>query len=97
MTAERRKLTAVDDPLALDEADEQPPRSASAGGSKRELPALFVRLPAAEFEALARAAFELKVHKRELVTALVSRYVRPTPDGLAELRELVDAQRRLSG
>jgi len=96
MTGERRKLVAVDDPLAFGDAEAQPRRAAHADGSTRELPALFVRLPAAEFDALARAAFELKVHKRELVTALVGRYVRPTPDGLAELRELVDTHRRLS-
>lgn len=96
MTAERRKLTAVDDPLAFDAAGDMRPRPARPP-KPRELPALFVRLPVDEFESLARAAFELKVHKRELVAALVSRYVRPTPEGLAELRELVEAHRRLSG
>lgn len=96
MTAERRKLMAVDDPLSFDAPAEVPPRPARPL-NPRELPALFVRLPVDEFESLARAAFELKVHKRELVTALVSRYVTPTPEGLAELRELVEARRRRSG
>ncbi len=98
MTTERRKLSAVDDPLAFggpEPADgaPAPPRQV---GSSRDLPALFVRLPVAESDALARAAFELKVHKRELVAALVGRYVKPTPEGLAELRKLVDERRRLS-
>ena len=100
MTAERRKLTAVDDPLDFGSPDLPAvarPSTPTAGASTRDLPALFVRLPVAEFDALARAAFELKVHKRELVAALVSRHVKPTPDGLAELRELVAEHRRLAG
>lgn len=36
---------------------------------------LFVRLPAASAERLNRAAFELKTPKRELVAALVDRYL----------------------
>ena len=87
----RRKLTAVDDPLAFGGAELPTPRQESS----RDLPALFVRLPVPQSEALARAAFELKVHKRELVAALVWRYVRTTPEGLAQLRELVDERRRL--
>ena len=87
----RRKLTAVDDPLAFGGSE---PR-ATRRESSRDLPALFVRLPVAESEALARAAFELKVHKRELVAALIGRYVKPTPDGLAELRELLDGRGRI--
>jgi excisionase family DNA binding protein len=50
--------------------------------------ALFVRIPAAEAEKLDRAAFELKVPKQELVSGLVSRYVDPSPDGLAKLRRI---------
>ena len=99
MTAERRKLTAVDDPLEFGSPD--PPvvahPSTPPAAPTRDLPALFVRLPVPEFDALARAAFELKVHKRELVAALVSRHVKTTPDGLAELRELVAEHRRLAG
>jgi excisionase family DNA binding protein len=36
---------------------------------------LFVRLPSASAERLSRAAFELKTPKRELVAALVDRYL----------------------
>ncbi|MDQ3741595.1 MAG: hypothetical protein M3389_11710 [Actinomycetota bacterium] len=87
-----RRLSAVDDPLELGGASGPTPPASS-----RQLPALFVRLPVAQSDALARAAFELKVHKRELVAALVGRYVASTPEGLAALRELVDDFRRLSG
>ncbi|HWT94837.1 MAG TPA: hypothetical protein VN238_17705 [Solirubrobacteraceae bacterium] len=107
MSGPRRKLSAVDDPLALGaggaSAMAAPPHSgaeerrATARPSSRDLPALFVRLPPGEFDALARAAFELKVHKRELVAALVWRYVRPTPEGLEALREVVDQHRGIAG
>jgi hypothetical protein len=91
----RRKLAAVDDPLAL--GGTAPPRAPrSPRRSSRELPALFVRLPIDQSDALARAAFELRVHKRELVAALVARYVATTPEGLEALRELVE-DFRLSG
>jgi hypothetical protein len=51
--------------------------------------ALYVRIPRSEAEKLDRAAFELKSHKRDLVAALVSRYVDPsTPAGLERLRAL---------
>jgi excisionase family DNA binding protein len=50
---------------------------------------LFVRIPQAEAEKLDRAAFALKVPKRQLVSSLLSRYVDPTtPGGLEELRKL---------
>ena len=104
MSGQRRKLTAVDDPLALGTDRAASPPAAAAipaparGSSSRELPALFVRLPQAEFDALARAAFELGVHKRELVAALLWRYVRPTtPDGLGALRRLVEEHRGIGG
>jgi len=95
MTSERRKLIAVDDPLAFGSpATTSAPR---APEPSRDLPALFVRLPVAQFDALARAAFELKLHKRELVAALVARHVDTTADGLAALRELVDDYRQSAG
>jgi hypothetical protein len=54
-----------------------------------ETSALYVQIPRSEAEKLDRAAFELKSHKRDLVTALVSRYVDPsTPAGLDRLRAL---------
>ncbi len=92
----RRKLSAVDDPLALGGAVSAPPRPVAPATPGRDLPALFVRLPVEQTEALARAAFELKVHKRELVAALAARHVSTTPEGLAALRELVEDFRRLS-
>lgn len=102
MSTGRRKLSAVDDPLAFGGAEPQPsasaPTEAAPAGepSPRSLPALFVRLPPEQFEALARAAFELKVHKRELVAALVWRHVQPTGEGLVRLRDLVAEYRQLS-
>jgi hypothetical protein len=54
-----------------------------------ETSALYVRIPSNEAEKLDRAAFELKSHKRDLVAALVARYVDPsTPAGLERLRAL---------
>jgi hypothetical protein len=51
--------------------------------------ALYVQIPTSEAEKLDRAAFELKSHKRDLVAALVARYVDPsTPAGLDRLRGL---------
>jgi excisionase family DNA binding protein len=50
--------------------------------------ALFVRIPTAHAEKLDRAAFELRVPKQELVSGLVSRYVDPSPAGLARLRRI---------
>ena len=48
---------------------------------------LFVRLPAAEALKLDRASHELKVAKKDLVAALVSRHV--DPSRLDELRRVV--------
>jgi len=96
--AGRRKLLAIDDPLEsiaivpapASTARSAPPRPAAT----RELSALFVRLPAAETDALARAAFELRAHKRELVAALIARYVDPhSEEGLQALRALLDRHR----
>ena len=51
--------------------------------------ALYVQIPKSEAEKLDRAAFELKAHKRDLVAALVARYVDPsTSEGLDRLRAL---------
>ncbi|HWT95378.1 MAG TPA: hypothetical protein VN238_20445 [Solirubrobacteraceae bacterium] len=108
MSGPRRKLSAVDDPLALGAERPAPPSTPAVPAapaptppvapSSRELPALFVRVPQTEFDALARAAFELGVHKRELVAALLWRYIRPaTPDGLAAVRQLVREHRGVEG
>lgn len=88
MTARRRQLLSIDDPLDVATAravDARPP-----GPGRPELRALYVRLPATEFDDLARAAFELGAHKRELVSALVRTYVDPhTSGGLAVLQQLL--------
>jgi hypothetical protein len=54
-----------------------------------ETSALYVRIPAEEAAKLDRASFALKAHKRDLIAALVARYVDPSsPRGLEELRAL---------
>jgi hypothetical protein len=59
------------------------------GKRHTETSALFVRIPRGEAEKLDRAAFELKAPKRDLVAALVARYVDPsTAAGLDSLRAL---------
>jgi hypothetical protein len=56
---------------------------------RAETSALYVQIPKNEAEKLDRAAFELKAHKRDLVAALVARYVDPsTREGLDRLRAL---------
>jgi excisionase family DNA binding protein len=51
--------------------------------------ALFVRIPTEQASGLDRAAFELKLSKQDLVTALLARYVDPaSPASLAALRDL---------
>jgi hypothetical protein len=94
----RRRLSAVDDPLAFGEPSAAPsPRPPTARAAERTA-ALYVRLPIAESDLLARAAFELGVYKRELVAALISAHVDPhTEDGLAALRALVESQSQRAG
>jgi hypothetical protein len=88
----RRKLTAVDDPLRFGEPARKPP---SAAGPTV---ALYVRLPKAEGDLLARAAFELGAYKRDLVAALISQHVDPhSEDGLAALRATVEAYSQQAG
>jgi hypothetical protein len=63
--------------------------TAEENARESETSALYVQIPRSEAEKLDRAAFELKSHKRDLVAALVSRYVDPsTPAGLERLRAL---------
>ena len=100
MTRTRRKLTALDDPL--ESAAPQPagtamprrpapPRRESQPGD--DVQALFVRIPARHGDALARAAFELRLHKQEIVAALIARHVDTTAEGLEAVRALVEEYR----
>jgi len=91
MRGQRRKLIAIDDPLATP----APMQPTTPPPAPSETAALYVRLRLAESEHLARAAFELRVHKRELVGALIARHVDPTDAGLATLRETIEEFRRL--
>jgi hypothetical protein len=88
MSPARRRLVAIDDPLTLGTAATAPDRS-----RRRELQrtaALYVQLPIEQSESLRRAAFELRVHKRILVAALISAHVDADSDaGLAALRRVI--------
>jgi hypothetical protein len=103
---QRRKLSAVDDPLespaeAVPATAPPPPaapadRAGRSGGADRQ--ALFVRLPALEADSLARAAFELRLHKREIVAALIAQHVDArSADGLASVGRLVEEYRDARG
>lgn len=70
----RRRLASIDDPCESPRAPRAPRQAAPFS---EQMPALFVRLPTEQADALARAAFELRAHKRELVSALLARYVDP--------------------
>ena len=100
MTRTRRKLTALDDPL--ESAAPQPagaamPRPAAAPRREAQpgddVQALFVRIPARQGDALARAAFELRLHKQEIVAALIARHIDTTAEGLDAVRALVEEYR----
>lgn len=87
----RRRLLAIDDPLDLAERPAPEPTPAPPVAERREARALrralFVRLSVEEADAVARAAFELGVHKQDLIGALVRRYIDAgSPEGLAALR-----------
>jgi excisionase family DNA binding protein len=57
--------------------------------------ALYARVPSAAAAKLDRAAHELGARKRDLLAALLARYVDPdTPAGLEALRELHDERER---
>lgn len=100
MTRTRRKLTALDDPLesaaprpagtAMPDPAPAPRREAHPGD---DVQALFVRIPSSQGEALARAAFELRLHKQEIVAALIARHIDTTAEGLDAVRALVEGYR----
>lgn len=71
----RRKLTAIDDPLFA-----PPPPAPSPPTKRRETAALYVELSVEQWDALARAAFELRTHKRRIVSALLARHVDATTE-----------------
>lgn len=63
------------------------PSTTRSRGGQRE--ALFVRIPTTEAQRLDRAAFELRLSKQDIVSALVSRYVDPaSPSSMEALRAL---------
>ena len=86
----RRKLTAIDDPLFAAPA---PPAAPQPTALRRErTAALYVELPIEQWDALARAAFELRTHKRRIVAALIAAHVDATSDeGRQALRGLLEA------
>jgi hypothetical protein len=87
----RRKLTAIDDPLF---ASPSPP--AAAKPAPQRTAALYVELPVEQWDALARAAFELRTHKRRIVAALIAAHVDgSTEAGRDALTALLEAHRRL--
>ena len=88
----RRKLAAIDDPLlTAPNAAPEPSRD-----SKRTA-ALYVELPVEQWEALARAAFELRTHKRRIVAALIERHVDATTEvGRRQLAEMLESPTPLS-
>ncbi|HEV2786184.1 MAG TPA: hypothetical protein VGV67_07350, partial [Solirubrobacteraceae bacterium] len=62
-----------------------------------DVQALFVRVPAAQGDALARAAFELRLHKQEIVAALIARHVDTSAEGLDAVLALVTDYRAAHG
>jgi hypothetical protein len=83
----RRKLSAIDDPLF---APPVPPRRQPKAESKRTA-ALDVELPIEQWDALARAAFELRTHKRLIIAALIARHVdATTDDGRRRVADLLE-------
>lgn len=94
MSRARRKLTALDDPLGEAATQAVPARRRAGAGAQQ---ALFVRVPAAQGDALARAAFELRLHKQEIVAALIARHVVTSAEGLDAVLALVTEYRGSHG
>ena len=70
--------------------------TSAARPNAEETAALYVRLRVAESERLVRAAFELRAHKREIVGALIARYVDgESDDGRRALTSLLEEFRQL--
>lgn len=87
----RRKLTAIDDPLFAPPPAAQEPRAEA-----KRTAALYVELPVEQWDALARAAFELRTHKRRIVAALIAEYVDVTTEqGRERLTRLLKAHTQI--
>ena len=98
MSATRRKLTALDDPLESQGTTRSAlPTERHRAASDGDVQALFVRVPVAQSDALARAAFELRLHKQEIVAALIARHVETSPEGLEAVLALVTDYRAAHG
>jgi hypothetical protein len=92
----RRKLTVLDDPLGASEpaGSRASARPVAPRDSADALTAVFVRVPASQADELARAAFELRLHKQEIVAALLAAHVDARSEGgLAKVHELVKSYR----
>lgn len=88
----RRKLAAIDDPLFASPAPAQ-----ERPQPTRRTAALYVELPVEQWDALARAAFELRTHKRRIVAALIAEYVDVTTEqGHERLTRLLEAHTQIS-
>ena len=89
----RRKLTAIDDPV-FGGTDSSSPPPAAAERVPARTAALYVELPVEQWDALARAAFELRTHKRRIVAALIAEHVDPSSEaGRSRIAELLAAHR----
>ena len=96
MSSRRRKLVAIDDPLSPRTVPPRPSATNAASPNAEETAALYVRLRVAESDRLARAAFELRAHKREIVGALIAHYVDGESDeGRRALTSLLEEFRQL--
>jgi hypothetical protein len=96
MTPPRRKLSAVDDPLFATPAAEPRVVARRPAPEPEKTSALYVELPQEQWDTLARAAFEVRAHKRRIIAALIARHVDTSPEGLEALRVLLDADSRRS-
>jgi hypothetical protein len=86
----RRKLKAIDDPISA-----EVPLASQPTREPKRTAALYVELPMEQWDALARAAFELRTHKRIIVASLIADCVDATSDeGRRVLRDLLARHRK---
>lgn len=92
----RRKLTAIDDPLFVPPPDPATPTRRAA--QPKATAALYVELPVEQWDALARAAFELRTHKRRIVAALIAEHLDVGSDPeRRQLSRVLESHRDLCG